>query len=378
MNTAERTPQQLDPAGSIGSRTLTRLLMFATFAYAVVITLVSSKEIHSVPLAVASLLLLGSAATVVLIQSRPERAPLRRMTFVVALGLMLLATIASAASSWKFDVFVGDDWPAIALGALLLAIGPYRPTRELAVGGIVSAAVVGVVVSLQVPWLAAADPPAAFIVVAISPLLALCFGSVAYSRASIAAVEKWKHRAEEEDDPTATRTLEVGIARAVQQDRVTILSRDVLPFFGEMLTRGELTDADRERARAIAESIRGVMVADVDRSWLEGVVEVIAPAAVVDDSERLAVYVDSEGRTALRTLLVAIVESDGFDDRQLRVELFSDSDLCSGVVMARLAPELAPRVEFAPYFALLRATFQTFDFEIHNSDLIVRFSYDHH
>jgi hypothetical protein len=375
VNAAERTPQQLDPAGSIGSRTLTRLLMFATLGYSVVVTLVSSNEIHTVWLAVVSLLLLASAVTVVLIQSRPERAPLRRMTLVVALGLMLLATVASAASSWKFNSFVGDDWPPIALGALLLAIGPYRPSRELAVGGIVSAVIVGVTVYLQVPWLASADPPSAFIVVSIAPLLALSFGSVAYSRASIAAVERGKDRIVDED-PTATRTLEVGIARAVQQDRVTILSRDVLPFFGEVLARGELTDADRERAREIAESIRGVMVADVDRSWLEGVVEVIAPAAVVDDSERLAVFVSTEGRTALRTLLVAIVESYEFDSGQLRIELFSDGHLCSGVVMARLAPELAPRVDFAPYFALLRATFRAFDFEIHHSDLIVRFSYD--
>ena len=100
-------------------------------------------------------------------------------------------------------------------------------------------------------------------------------------------------------------------------------------------------------------------------------------AAVVDDGERLASYISTEGRTALRTLLVAIVESHGFDDARLRIELFSDGDLCSGVVTASRASKLAPRVDFAPYFALLRATFRAFDFEIHHSDLIVRFSYDH-
>jgi len=376
MSVNERTPQQLDPAGSIGSRTLTRLLMIATLVYVVVVTLLAANENRNVVFTVLSIVLLASSAAVVFIQSRPERAPLRRATFIVALALMLLATVASAAGSWKFNIFVGDDWPPIALGAMLLAIGPYRPSRELAVGGIISAGVVGVIVYLQMPFLAANYPPAAFIIVAIAPLLALCFGSVAYSRTFIASVEKWKERAVE-DDLTVARTLEVGIARAVQQDRVTILSRDVLPFFGELLARDELTDADRERARSIAESIRGVMVADVDRSWLEGVCELIAPAAVVDDGERLASYISTEGRTALRTLLVAIVESHGFDDARLRIELFSDGDLCSGVVTASRASKLAPRVDFAPYFALLRATFRAFDFEIHHSDLIVRFSYDH-
>jgi hypothetical protein len=201
-----------------------------------------------------------------------------------------------------------------------------------------------------------------------------------------------------------------GIAASVQQDRSTILSRDVAPFFAELRTRDVITDADRARARAIADGIRASMVADADRTWFEHAVRVDGgQAPVVDDPDGLIATLDTDQRAVVRTfvraaLRASTVDPAGFRATVRRAHTVADpaaqaapaSPSASAPLVARPAQAPAPaRVSvdvelavadsdigihrtFDPYFAVLRVTFPDLDVAVRPSALALRFSYDQH
>ncbi len=379
MSMRERTRQQLDPAGTVGVRMFTVLVMVGALLYAVVVTLQSLREISDPAATVLALCCLSLAVALVAIGSSPVRAPFSRRSHLVVEGLVLASVFLCAAGSWGVNAFVRDDWGPVVLGLLFVAMGPYRPAGELAAAGVVSAIFVGFLVLVELPWFVTAAPPVAFVLVAVTPSLAMCSGAVAYSLGFVSAIESWRRRAGEAS-AGLMRELRGGIARSVQQDRVTILGRDVLPFFADVLSRGEITDADRERARQIAGSIRGVMVADAERSWLEGVADLeLGAVSVVHDRDRLSTSMTTQQRTAVRALLVALAQTPEFSRDELRIRLSRDGELCRVVVAARLdSSDVVPRLVFAPYFALMRSTFEGFDVDFDRPSLRLRFWYEQH
>ncbi|MHB1170892.1 MAG: hypothetical protein ACYCZY_00020 [Lacisediminihabitans sp.] len=386
MSVRERTLQQLDPAGTLGSRAITTLVACGALVYALVMTLRTVEQISHPLLAVLALLVLAAACGTLIVASSPYRAPFSRQAHALVHSLVLLAVVLSVASAWGANRYVQDDWGPISLGLVLVALGSYRPARELAGAGVLSAIFLGFLTLLQVPALATKAPSIAFVVVAVTPMLALCFGSVMFFTGIVNSLERWQHRANRATSSLADQ-LRDGIARSVQQDRVTILNRDVLPFFTEVLTQAEITDADRDRARAIAESIRSVMVAEVDRSWLESVIQQAGGSAhgdtgsssAVHDTERLVPLMMTDQRTALRALIVALFEEPSFDPASLSIALRSRGDECRGVLIARLgAADHAMRAVLAPFFAVMRVVFSDLQVEFLQPTLTLRFSYAQH
>ena len=126
-------------------------------------------------------------------------------------------------------------------------------------GGLV-AIYLGFLTLLQAPSLVADAPAVAFVLATVTPMLALCLGSAMFSANFVLSLERW-HLREERATKNITKQLHAGIVRSVQQDRVTILNRDVLPFFTDVLARGQVTEDDCVCASEIADSIRSVMVA---------------------------------------------------------------------------------------------------------------------
>lgn len=386
MTARERTRQQLDPAGSSGLRAVTISLGIGAFGYALVMTARGIPEISHPVFAVLALIVLAAACVILIIASSPYRAPLTSRIHFLAHVLALGAIVLEAAGQWGTNAYIRDDWGPICLGIILVSLGPYRPAREIASAGVLSAIFIGFLVLLQVDGLITKGPPIAFVVLAVTPMLALCFSAAMFSRGIVESLQRWQHRASEASQSLVTQMRD-GIARAVQQDRVSIVNRDVLPFFAGVLATGEITDEDRIRARSIADSIRGVMVEEVDRSWLENMIEPAgdtepkdagAAKVVVNDPERLAPRMIGDQRTAVRALLAALVESPHFDRSAVRIVLSRDDGDCHGRITAELdVADHVARSELAPYFALLGAVFANLDVGFAQSTLTLRFSYEH-
>ena len=386
MTVIERTRQQLDPAGSTGVAPVAIFLAIGAFLYAVFMTVRGQSEISNPIFASLALALLAIAGLMLISASSPNRAPLTERTHAAIHAIAVLAILCEAVGQWGSNAYIRDDWGPATLGILLVALGPYRPAREIAVGGVCSAISIGILTYFEVPSLVTSGPALAFIALAVTPMLALCFSAAMFSDGVVASIERWQKRAQAAS-VSLVHEFREGIARSVQQDRVTILNRDVLPFFTEVLARDTITDADRERARTIADSIRRVMVEEVDRSWLEALMELTgvertnrpgAARVVVDDPHRAASAMTVAQRTAIRALFVAFADHPGFTRDHLRIALSDQGDLNSGVITAQVpVTDSVMRSTFAPFFAVMRAVFTNLEVEFVQSELTLRFSYDH-
>jgi hypothetical protein len=382
----ERTRQQLDPAGTTGIRIVTIALSVGAFVYALVLTALGASEVTNPMFAVGALVALAAAGGILIAMASPYRAPLTARTHFVVHGLALAAALFEALGHWTRNESIRDDWGAICLGVLLVALGSYRPAKEIVVGTSVSALLLGFLTLLEAPQLSTTAPPIVFVIVAIVPLLSLGYASAVFSREIVESIARWQRRAAEAS-VGLVKELRDGVTRSVQQDRVTILNRDVLPFFTELLATGRISNQDRARARQIADSIRRVMVEEVDRSWLENVIELAGGAGpgrsgaakvVVDDEDRLAASMATDQRTALRALLVALIETSNFDRSDLRISLTASGRQCLGRLVANLSlSDFLLRSNFAPYFAVIRSVFTDMSIDFDAPTLTLRFSYEH-
>lgn len=385
MTAGELTRQQLDPAGSVGVRTITLAIGLGAVLYAIVMTVIGWHEVSNAPFAIAAVLVLAASCWFMASAASSYRAPFTRQTHYLVHASVLLAIALEQVGCWGTNRFEGNDWGPVCLGAVLVALGPYRPSRELASAGVLSAILIGFVSLVRVDQLATQGPPFAFVIVAVAPMLALCFGASAFSFATVSSIHRWQGKAAA---ATVNLVEEVrgSIARTVQQDRVTILNRDVVPFFAEVLAGAEITAANRDRARDIADSIRTLMVAEIDRSWLETAVErELGPALagendVVDDIDRVAVMMTTVQRTAIRALLVSLVEFPGFGRRNdLKIELRKEDGECRGRITISSRPtDHSIRSALEPYCAVMRAAFTDLLVDYSQPTLTLRFSYEQH
>src|SRR5690554_328139 len=387
MTTPERTRQQLDPIGTIGNNVATILYALLSFGLSAGIVIRDLDRIDDSSLAVVGLLFLGISCTYLVFASNSIRAPFTRQAMSFILVMALVACGFEMASQWGDAHRALDGWGPLALGFLLLAMGPFRPPREIAAAGSIAAVFFGFLIVIQAGSSVLDLPVLAVVAVSVIPILALAYAAAAHSKAVIDGLERW-HRRVMRPGRVVTRDDEAGIARSVQQDRVTILNQDVLPFFLEIIDKPAISNADRERARDIAASVRKVMVAEVDRSWLEQAVDKLAPqvgdhqadaatAPVVRDDDHVANHMSYDQRTALRAFIVALHEGSARASDFMKVELYRDGGVFRVVLVAELEiADFTVRTRFAPYFAVLRVMFADLRLEYLHGVLTLSFSYE--
>ena len=377
MTSIERAFQQLDPLGTLTSRPITMTAAVVIPTYAAVFTWFNRFDVDSWPLAVAALLAIAATGFVLVRASNPLRAPFTLVMHSVASGLASLAYLLSALSMWQSNSFIRDDWGPVAIGLVLLSLSQYRPPKEIASTGLALALLVGVVSLAQAPSFVTPVASINYAIVAMAPVLSLSLASAAFGQLLITGIEAWRRRSQRAASVFSTENSS-WIARSVQQDRVTILNQDVVPFFAEVLQRGTIAEADRDRAREISDAIRAIMVAEADRTWLDIIVEqCLGPSALVRDPWRRASAMGTDQRTAVRAIIVALTGHPAFHAEGFDLEIEADGTECRAILSAGLTgADGAIRSEFAPYFAVMRIVFSGLRVEFSDSALTVRFSYE--
>lgn len=380
MKRLERTRQQLDPVGTIPTRVLTLALASGAFIYGIVMTLVTVDQISSPLLAVLALVWLAGASLTVGLASSSLRAPFTSRTHVIVQLLALGAVALSAASQWGANKYIQDDFGSVSLGLLILSMGMYRPARELASISVLSTIFVGFITLLKVPDLTTAAPPAAFVLVGMTPVIALSIAAAVYSGRLVRDLERWQKRATLSLSNAAHRLTD-GIAESVRQDRVRILDREVFPFFTSILSNDTVTDSDRARATHIAESIRSLMVAEADRTWLEVVAgdDGVKPHdmhhSVVDAGGRATAMLAGQ-RTVLRAFVSALHDDTSLIPGTIKVVITGTKMVNRGTLVASFHDaEFSPRATYGPYFAVMRIVYPELQIAYERNKLTVRFSY---
>lgn len=373
------TVQQLDPAGTLGAHLLTVVLAMVAFVWALGFSVIEVARGAEPVAAALAVLLLGLACALVVAASRPSAGGFSALSHLAIHVLALGGFAFSTWSSWAVDDFDHDQWVPLGLGVIMVALAPYRPVREVVFAGTASAVILGAVTYVHADLRESATPPSALAVAAIVGVLALGYGAAMYASRTVAALLRWHRRADIVAEALADESR-AGIARSVQRDSVTVLGRDVVSFFGDVLRRNTLTQADAQRARGIALAMRSVMVADADRTWLDVVVQQPGrpgwAAIDVDDPELLATRMNAYQRTALRAHVVALGDDLRVTGRA-SISIASDGNRCVGSLsVSAQASDHTMRSRYAPIHAVMRVAFDSLSVQFHQPHLIVSFSYE--
>ena len=378
-----RTAQQYDPLGAMGSRPLAVLLGAGGVLWAQLVSVLDRDVVGSPTLSALTVLLLAASGTVVVTASSPFRAPFPRWAYVVHVGLLAAATVTSVAAQWGPDRDAVNDFMSLLTATGIVVAAPYRPWRDLAVGGLVLAAVDAAAWGVSAAVFPHQVPVAVAAFLAAAPTLVLTAAAVVFAWTFGGLAERVQIRA---GSYSVARAERDGITLSVQQDRSVILTQDVAPFFAELRSREVITDADRARARQIADGIRQAMVADADRTWFEHAVVVDGGRAeAVDDPDGLIATLDADQRTVVRTFLRAALGAATVDPARFRTTVRRTDEPGAPVGRVDVRIELAfddsdvgIHRTFDPYFAVLRVTFPDLDVTVRPSSLALRFSYDQH
>lgn len=378
-----RTPatiQQLDPLGTLDGRPVSVAAGFGILAFAGIMSWANAGDIAHPLLAALSLLFVAITSIVLVLGTSPLRAPFTGAMHAVAIGSAVIATALSSGSLVSTGDTVSDYWSPLIIGVASMALAPYRPARELVAVGVLAAIFTGFV-ALVFSSLSSSERPAMIaILFAMTPVLTMSLGGAAFARSLAHTHLRWESRA----IYAARRQLErqhASVARSVQQDRVTILNRFVVPLFSDLANRKIVSPDDRARAAEYSASLRELMVTEVNRSWLESVVAssfgALDDGDRVRDPHRLASAMTAHQRTALRAAVLAVATGGDLKRDSVRLTIERADSGAVIVVTAKVgSSDSAWRSSLAPYFAVLRVVFTGLQISYRSPFLTVRFTYD--
>lgn len=385
MSGMERAVQQRDPLAALIGRPTSYLAAVVVPVYAAGSTWIAHDSIADPTLAVLALLFVAVASVTLVVQSSPLRAPLTARTHGIIIGSALIALVLSALSMWDTDAYLRDDWGVPVVGLYFVALAPYRPARELVASGLLAAIFAGLLAVVQADAFVTAAPVGAFVIVAATPIVAMSLAAAAFVDVLVRGLDRWRARA---NRAFTAMTGERGesIARSVQQDSVTVLNQEVVPFFTALLDGAVVDETTRQRARQISTDVRATMIADVDRSWLESVVEQAgrgpdgrsaAVSTAVRDEQRLAEQMSTDERTAVRAFIVALHGDPSFVDDGAEIVIGRDGKRCEVVLRATVDSDLnVLKGALAPFLAVLRVMFSDLQVDHEQPALTLRFSYE--
>ncbi len=378
--------QQLDPVGSYGSRPITMVLSLGILGVAIGATSMSWSAVSSPVCAVLAVVATAVAVGGVAFWSSPLRAPFRWSGFVVVMLACALSLVLSSVATWNRQTNVVEQWAPITVGLILVQLSSYRSARELTAATILGGLLAAFVAVIHPTSSHLMQPPLVIVLGAALPVVALGAGATAYSSVVVRSLGRWYAKSGPADGSAST-AMKDRVVQSVQNDRVGILNDTVVPFFSALVARGEVTSDDRNRARVIASSIRSIMVADVDRSWLDSVVDEVAMqlgddevpgSEVVQDPHRLASGMTTEQRIVVRAVIIALFDHPGFDADGFALTIARDRGTAVVTLTAKLdLDESIPRSGLAAYLAVLRIAFGDLHLSFQRPTLILRFSYEH-
>lgn len=351
------SPQQLDPLGGVNAR----LLVFAACALvptlAIVTTLASVREISNPVFSILALVVIIVACAYYVRATSPFRAPFSLGSHAIVCLLALLAVALDALGQAGSNTLVRDDWAPIAIAALSVTFGSYRPPWEILACGVVTAMGVAAIVFAGSASYTANVPPVLFAALASLPVLAAGLAAAAISRSLVLDLRAWRRDGSTPDDVDAS---EAGIVHesTVAHHRA-LAEQGALPFLQSIVDSSEITPADAAHARELSHELRALMILDDQQSWVTRLV------TGVDDPHRLSDGMDPDQRGCLRAIVTHLESNSTATAPALRLSFTLESPgrirragatvCCTlefGIDSARNT-----RVQLGPFVAIARAVF---------------------
>jgi hypothetical protein len=378
MTAGERTPQRLDPIGTLSAWPLAPVTGIVIMIYAAYSTLTHIDQITHPPLAWLALAVIGAAVIYYASRTHPSVSPFTRLGLIVVVVLSAIASTLFSLSVWGGNRIIQDDWGQIAIALIFITLPLYRPIGEVIAAAVFASLVVGIEAALEGPTLSIVTLPLVYFTVAATPVVALALGGSAYAWVMSGDTIRWSAAARE-SQLRLEPELRESAARVIHQERVTLLNSATVPFFVDLLERDEVSAADIERARVIAASVRRYAVDDIDRDWLEEcVLRSVGKSDenAVSDPDRLANAMSEEQRGIIGATIASAARAHGFDPGSLAIELAGVAGRAHAILSARIdAPRRELRATFLPFLAALRAVTSDATLDVQNGSVTLQFSY---
>ena len=376
MSRMRLTQQEADPIGGITAAPIVAIGAVLAFAVSIVLTVAHWHEVGSPLAAVLGILLVGMAGLTAAISAAPQFAPFTADRLWLVVALAVGAAIAEYVSTIGADRYLYDDYGPIVIGMLILSVAPYCTWISLLLAGALSAAVLSILVVGSATATMNTVPIGALIAVNSAAVLALSAAAAGYSYAIVDETLAWQREA----NRAALRRdaeLRAGIARSVQQSRISVLGREVLPFLAGVMTADRITVADADRARELAEALRRALKAGIEATWLDDLAATVRASrdipVIVDDPEGAAADLDDDQRSALTALISWLGE--GGRSSAIRVSLAVDPRRRRIGVVAEPGADPPSRRDLDRFAAVARAVSMRAEVDVTRENVSVELSH---
>ena len=323
MSRMRLTQQEADPIGGITAAPIVVIGALLALGASITLTYAHWSEVGSPLVALLGIVLVALAGLAAAISAAPSRAPFSAERLWLVVALAVGAAIAEYVSTIGFDRYIYDDFGPVVIGMLILSLAPYCTWVSLLLAGILSAAVLSILVVGSAMTTAITPPLSALIAVNAAAVLAMSAAAAGYSYAIVDETLAWQREA---NRAALHRDAELraGIARSVQQSRVSVLGREVLPFLAGVMTSDRISVADADRARELAEALRRALKAGIESTWLDDLAATVRMSrgipVIVDDPVGAAADLAADQRSALTALLSWLSEGSRSAAIRLSIE----------------------------------------------------------
>ncbi|MFC9558824.1 hypothetical protein [Agromyces sp. NPDC056965] len=374
------TQQEADPIGAISASPIVTVGAILAFLLAAGLTWSHWSEVGSPLAAGIALVLVAAAGTAAVIASSPARAPFTNERLWIVVTLAVGGAIAEYVSTIGNNRQLYDDFGPTVIGMLILSLAPFCTWVSLALAGVLSAAVVSILVAGASMYTVSDAPVAALITLNSASVLAMSAAAAGYSYGIVAETLAWQREA---NRAALQRDAELraGIARSVQQSRVSVLGREVLPFLAGVMTAERITVADADRARELAEALRRALRAGIESTWLDDLAANIrlnrGVDTIIDDPTGAAAALTADQRSALTALISWL--GDASRSRLIRVAFTGsgEGEAHGDIVLVADAGASPPsRRELDRFVAVARAVALRADAALTRENVTVGLSYD--
>lgn len=349
------SPQQVDPLSWF-----TRPFLPVTFAIAIALCgvgfVLGTLEENSSPI----LQLLGVLCFVLACLSihrkpGPRLAPFRPWHASVPLVLSWLGVVVSGAGATLGNGEVSRWWAPIGVAVVLAALAPFCSAAMLVRFGLLGTAVCSTVAVIAFGVAPDGDWPLAttLMIGALAPLQATV-ATAYFSAFVVDRVRRWSNLPIQ-GSLGSNPALDFSRWNA-QRGELKLLSDRVIPFIEQVADDGFVSLRDRTVAAELAREIRDALLQSVDQSWLD---KIAADHHLrVIDPDNLAGRLGLTQRGAVRSLLMAVLDSPALEQDTLAIELRAGADrsVAVGLTMRLDLPEGKRLMMLAPYYLTLQAT----------------------
>jgi len=301
------SPQAVDPIGGVVDAPVVAVGAAITTVVAFILTGAHWGEVGNTVAAALGVLLVMAAAIVLFAATLPSRAPFTPERLGLIVTLAVGASVAEYVSTAGSNRFLYDDYGAVVIGLLILALAPFCTWVSLVTAGVLAAVVNTLLVLGAAPTTQSHAPVVSLIAVNGAIILSMTAAAAVYSVTVVHEVLAWQRQT----NAAMLRRAEASpTAVGPSASRVSMLRSEVLPFLARVTTVDHLSRADADRARELAEALRGALREGVEATWLDGVADSVRRAhgtsVSVLDRARDARRLNDDQRAAITALLTWI------------------------------------------------------------------------